>query len=237
MRKLVGIHSVLEAIKVRPKDITKLWVKRENKDSVDVNALVKMASAHKIVPTLVNSSFLDELSRSHQGVGAEVKSSPELDWNQLVNCENSVIVALDGIEDPQNLGAILRTCWLLGAQGILIPGSRSASLTPTVQKIACGGAEHIPVEEHPNLINPLKSLKEMGFWVYGLSEKSKPNIWSVKLPKKIVWVLGSEESGIRSPIQKSCDEFVSIPQTDAAASLNVSVSAAIAIAESLRQTL
>ncbi|HEX4922575.1 MAG TPA: RNA methyltransferase [Bdellovibrionales bacterium] len=149
--------------------------------------------------------------------------------------EKQMLMALDGIEDPQNLGAILRTAWLLGVSGVFLPKGRASPLTAAACKAASGGAEHVPVEIHSNVAVPLKILKDKGFWVFGLSQHGTQSLWKTKIPDKLVWIVGGEASGLRSPSSKLCDELISLPQADADASFNASVAAALAIAETRRQ--
>src|SRR5690606_29125276 len=141
----------------------------------------------------------------------------------------------DQVSDPHNLGAVLRSAWLLKAQAVLVPQDRAVSVTPTVSKVAQGGVEHVPVVEVSPLDQELKRLKDLGFWIFGMSHKATGSLFTMKLPDKVVWVLGAEGSGLRKPVEKACDELISIPQTAADASFNVSVAAGLALAESYRQ--
>ena len=142
---------------------------------------------------------------------------------------------LDGIEDPHNLGAILRTSWLTGVHGVLIPEDRAVGLTPTVHKVACGGVEHVPVEETTNFSNYAEDLKKKGYWIYGLSPRGKKSIFELDLPEKVVWAIGAEDKGMRVTTERLCDELVFIPQSSASASYNASVATAMALTETLRQ--
>ena len=179
--------------------------------------------------------FLNKLVPGHQGVVAHVSEQPELDWEELKTQDQVLLVALDGIEDPHNLGAILRTAWLMKAQGLFVPDARSVALTPAAMKVASGGAEHVPVQIESNLPSLLKSLKDIGFWIFGLSHKAGQDLWDVEYPEKVVWVIGSEGKGMRTPVERACDELVSIPQVSSSASYNASVAAGMALAEVQRQ--
>lgn len=236
MRKVVGIHSCLETLKVRPKKITSLILKKDYSSNPKLVEIFEQAKRNKISSKLVSPQELDKLCEGHQGVALEVSEDPSLDWEQLKKQDKALILALDGLEDPQNLGNIMRSAWLLGVDGVLITEKRSVSLTPSVCKIASGGTEHVPVESFNQLIQPLKDLKELGFWIYGLSEKAEKTLWQEKeFAPKTVLVAGSEMKGMKVQTHKECDILLKIPQKEAQASLNVATSIAISVAEWTRQ--
>ena len=235
MRKVVGLHSVREAMNIRPKAIAKILLKQGWEKSQDLNQIAELAGRIGAKIRTVGIAELDQLSHGHQGVGAEVLETPEINWSAIEKSTHSILLGLDGIEDPQNLGGVIRSAWIFGASGILLPSSRAISMTPVVAKVASGGAEHIPLEIHANLQTPLTHLKNKGFWIFALSEKAEKTIWDLKIPEKIVWVVGAEGSGVRKSTLSACDELVTIPQNFKGASLNAAVSAAIALAETQRQ--
>jgi 23S rRNA (guanosine2251-2'-O)-methyltransferase len=175
------------------------------------------------------------VTSSHQGIVAFSDETPEFNFQELLGRDRATVIVLDEVEDPHNLGAVLRTAWLLGAQAIMTPRLRSALLTATVSKVAQGAAEHVPVSQDSGLLETLKLMKKNGFWMYGLSHKATRDLYQTQVPEKIIWVLGSESSGLRKPIENECDELISIPQNDPQASFNVSVAAALAIGETYRQ--
>ncbi len=123
----------------------------------------------------------------------------------------------------------------MGVEAVLLPSDRAVGLVPTVHKVSCGGVEHVPVIEVPNLSNVLSGLKDKGYWVFGLAAGGKQTMETVKIPEKIVWVLGAEDKGLRTTTERSCDELISIPQSDNAASYNVSVATGVALYETRRQ--
>lgn len=231
MRTVVGYHSCIEVFKVRPKAITSVYLKKDFKESASLQELHDLARKHNRQVRLVSTQELNKLSTGHQGVALDVSESPRLDIESLKKKEQALLIALDGVEDPQNLGSILRSAWLMGADGILITKNRSVGLTPTVCKIASGGAEHVPIEEYNQLIQAFQSLKEEGFWVYGLSEKSSQEIFNVELAPKTILVAGSEMKGLKPQTQKACDELISIPQKQVGPSLNVAISVTLGIYE------
>lgn len=231
----MGIHAVRELLKVRPRAVDQMWIRERYQDHGDLKELVEMAERNRVRVQPHAVGALDKIIGAHQGVIAFTQQQPELDWQDLKTRETAILLALDEVEDPHNLGAVMRTAWLFGAQGILLPEHRSADLSPAVSKVAQGAAEHIPVEKDNALPQQLERLKEMGFWVLGLSHKGKQGLYSLEVPKKVVWVLGSESGGIRKSVEGACDDLIAIPQSNPEASYNVSVAAAVALAETFRQ--
>lgn len=234
-RLAIGLHAVKEILKVRPKSITKFIIKKDWESSKDHVEIVNELKRRSISFEEKSQDFLDKLGTAHQGLACFVSEAPEFKLEDIKNKEQAVVLILDGVEDPHNLGAILRTAWLMGVNGLVIPQDRAVGLTPTVHKVACGAVEHTPVLIVANFSNLIEDLKQSGFWIYGLSGDAKSDIYQLKLPNKIAWILGAEDKGMRTATVKICDELARIPQGDAAASYNVSVSAAIALGETFRQ--
>lgn len=228
----IGVHAVMEALNVRPGEVEKVFVRE---DATDHAEIVQACQRLSVKVEKVPESFLSAFVRQHQNVGAMIKGEPEFEMSSLYELDESKILILDGVEDPQNLGAIMRTAWLMGVQVLILPEFRSVSVTPVVHKVASGGVEHVPVLTVGNFEPILKELKEMGYWVFGLSHKSTQSLHQMKLPAKTVWVLGSEDKGLRVTTERLCDELVSIPQLSANASYNVSVAAGMALFETQRQ--
>jgi 23S rRNA (guanosine2251-2'-O)-methyltransferase len=234
-RLAIGLHAVKEVLKVRPKAISKVLLKKEWASSKDHVEIASEAKRRGVTIEEKSSESLDKLGAAHQGVACFISESPQFKIEEIKIQKQAVILFLDGVEDPHNLGAILRTAWLMGVDGLVIPHDRAVGLTPTAHKVACGGVEHVPVLFVTSFSNLIDELKQDGFWIYGLSGDGKANLYQTRLPNKIAWILGSEDKGMRITTERSCDELITIPQKDAAASYNVSVSAAIALAETFRQ--
>ncbi|MBY0386173.1 RNA methyltransferase [bacterium] len=230
-RWVVGVHACMECLRTHPEAIKEMCF-------LDAQAIKSplwqpFLQKLRVKPTQKSVSFFKELSEfGHQGVALATTFRPEAQKNS----DTSAILFLDGVEDPHNLGAIVRTSWLMGAEQIYISDKNSVKMTPTACKVASGGAEHIPVDEI-HFLSEMKRLKDKGYWIYGFSEKAEKTLYEVELPAKTVLVFGSEEKGIRSPIINECDELLSIPQVQVQASYNVSVSAAIALSEYRRQQI
>lgn len=234
-RCVVGIHATQELLKVRARTIDHLWLRDRYQDHPELNEIFDTAKKAGVKVTLQSPAVLDKVIGSHQGVMAFTQDQPELNWGALKSDNPAVLLALDEVEDPHNLGAVMRTAWLFDAQGILVTEHRSVHLSPAVSKVAQGAAEHIPVERENALPEQLKQLKNMGFWILGLSHKAKQNLFNLEVPEKVVWVLGSESQGLRKSVEGVCDDLISIPQANPEASYNVSVAAAVAMAETFRQ--
>lgn len=234
-RVTLGIHSVREAIRVRPQSVRILGLRDDFARAPQLKELAELAEYSSITIKPLPLKELDQLGSGHQGAAAIVTESPRLEWDALNDKRKCVIVACDGLEDPANLGSVLRSAWLLGATGVLVPQDRSVSLTTAAAKVASGGAEHVPVEVVANLPRELESLREKGFWIFGLAEKGKALAWDTKLPEKIVWVVGSESSGLRITVERACDELVRLPQIESGSSYNAAVATSMALYESARQ--
>jgi len=234
-RQVAGTHAIVELIRTRPKTVQSLLVQNNWKTSADLRDIVDMANKNKIKVEEKPDTALAQFCHSHQGAVAFSNESLEFNYEDLGDQEHGLVVALDGVEDPHNLGAILRTSWLMGVDGIIIPDDRAVGLTATAHKVACGGAEHVPLYRNNQFQQSFDTLKKAGFWVYGLDHKATKTIYDIKFPEKVIIVLGAEDKGLRTTTEKLCDELICIPQLAADASYNVSVSAAMAIAETKRQ--
>lgn len=234
-RQVAGSHAITELIKVRPKSIKQLLLQNNWKTSADLRDLVDLCKTMKLNIEEKSDAELQKICPSHQGAVAFSDHKLEFNYQDSGWKKNELLLALDGVEDPHNLGAIMRTSWLMGVSGIILPADRAVGLTATVHKVACGGVEHVPTVQTNNFAESFKKLKEDGFWVFGMSHKATKTIYDLKMPERVVWVMGAEDKGLRIPTERACDELVSIPQIDANASYNVSVASALALAEAKRQ--
>ena len=234
-RWVVGIHSCFEAVKVRPRAVRELWLREDWSNSQQLKSLHDEASANRIQIRERTQGQLDTVGPGHQGAAIACLESPVLDWKDLEEAETALILILDEIEDPHNLGSILRTAWLTGVSAIFVPADRAVGLTPAVCKVASGGAEHVPVEVESNLSSLMERLKKIGFWTYGLGEGGSRKPWEFQLARKTAWVVGSEVRGLRKPVERACDELVRIPQVASGSSYNAAIACAMALAETCRQ--
>ena len=225
---IVGIHSCLEAIKANYENIECAFASKSFKNIKILNFI----KTKKINLKFVESGFLKKIYPESQGVALKIKKDLEFNESKIYVKDRSIIVVLDGITDPQNLGAMLRTCWLLDVDGVILSKHRSCSLNPTVYKVASGGASYVPVMKTSSIGKEIFNLKGKGYFVYALeNKKGSESIREINFHKKVVLIVGSEGDGIREGILKKSDKIIMIPQKESQASLNASVSLAIALNE------
>ena len=174
-------------------------------------------------------------SPDHQGVVAEVDPYPYADPRALLAGESSLLVALDQVQDPRNLGAVCRSAEFAGAAGVVVPERRSAAITPVACKTSAGAVEHLAVAHVRNLADWLGEAKEAGFWIWGADAEAEAAPWSVDLTGPTVLVLGGEGKGLRPRVADSCDGLVALPRRGSVESLNVSAAATALLFEALRQ--
>jgi 23S rRNA (guanosine2251-2'-O)-methyltransferase len=174
-------------------------------------------------------------SPDHQGIVAEVDPYPYADADRLLEADDALIVALDQIQDPHNLGAVCRSAEAAGAAGVVIPDRRAAAVTPAVAKASAGAVEHLPIACVRNLADWLGHAKESGAWIYGAEANAEAPYSQTDLSGKVVLVLGSEGKGLRPRVAGVCDKLISIPVRGRVASLNVAAAAAAVLFEAVRQ--
>lgn len=226
-RTVVGRHSVMEALKVRPSSVSNLCVSESFESKKWSGEFLALAKRANLKVQVQKEKYFNKLAQVSQGVSCEVHADPE--WPDQKS-EKLFFLALDGVEDPHNFGAILRTAWLMGVDGVLLLDKESAPMTPTVCKVASGGVEHVPIMRVKNLKNEIADLKDKGFWSYALAvDENAQSIKDVVKSEKTILIAGAEENGIRPTLIKSSDFKVYIPQADAGASFNVSVSVAVGV--------
>lgn len=230
-RLVIGYNSCLETLKVRPKDVVNITYDAKNLP----HEIQDFVNKYNIKTKKTSKIELDKLGSGHQGLALEVKSSPDFTFSSQLE-KSKLILFLDEIEDPQNLGAIIRTSWLMQVDVIFIPNQGSANLnSPVVNKVASGGAEYVPVIE-THFPSTVEQIKEAGFWCYGLGESASKSFYEIKFPPKSAFFLGNEGKGLRKTTTNLCDEMCFIPQVKTGSSYNVSVATAIVLAEFKRQT-
>ncbi|MGO1468561.1 MAG: 23S rRNA (guanosine(2251)-2'-O)-methyltransferase RlmB [Tissierella sp.] len=237
---VIGRNPVLELLKTE-KEIDKIYVlKGDRKGSI--KKILGKAKDKNIVIQEVNKSKLDELSEGkvHQGVAALVtgfkySTIEDIFEKAKVLDENPFIVILDEIEDPHNLGAIIRTCECAGVHGVIIPKRRSARVNQTVYKSSAGAVNHVLVSEVTNISKTIEILKDKGLWIYGADLKGKNYYYKESLTGAVGLVIGNEGKGISRIVSEKCDVLIRIPMFGNISSLNASTSAAILIYEVVRQ--
>jgi 23S rRNA (guanosine2251-2'-O)-methyltransferase len=234
-----GWQPVLEALEIAPEAARRLVV--SNRRRRDVEKLLAVAERHGVSVEWVEPPDLDALcgNGNHQGVALEGREFAYQDFevwlSELSVKPRATVLMLDQIQDPNNLGAILRTAAACGVAGVILPERRAALVTPAVIKASAGQALRVPVAQVVNVARALEQLKEVGFWVLGAATRAGQAPWEVKLPEKVVVVLGSEGAGMRRLVEEACDLKVSLPLAPGVESLNVSVAGAMLLYEVVRQ--
>lgn len=228
MAVLIGVHPIAEALRAK-RPLERILVAR-GAGGHRLQEIIDLARGTGTPVRFEDRGALDRLAgvKSHQGVvalGAEKKYA-EL---EEIAPTAELLVVLDGVEDPHNLGAIIRTAHAAGAGAVIIAERRAAGLTETVAKAAAGALEHLPVVRAVNISQTLRSLKQEGYFVYGLDEKGDQTFDSVDWPKRTVIVMGAEGKGLHDLVKKNCDALVRIPMAGKIASLNVSVATGIVL--------
>ncbi len=230
-----GKHSVYEALSSE-RAINRIWCTSEIFSSDKFYLLLKDFKSKGVLIEEVSWNRLSQLTygASHQGIALQLACSETISLEQLIdlskhNCANPIIIALDGITDPHNVGAIIRSAEAFDCKGIIIPQRRSAGLTGTVAKVAAGALEHLQVSRVVNLNRALEELKKNGFLVVGLSGDGQLSISNFLEKVPMVVIIGSEDKGISLLTQKKCDYLLSIPLKGKTSSLNASVAAAISL--------
>ena len=238
MQVIYGIHPVAETLK-DVGEIEKVFLTRGDRRS-GVREITNLASQRKIPVVFTDREHLDTVAgtRHHQGAVCICEDFRYTDIDTvLAGCgskRNVLFVILDGITDPQNLVALIRTASCFGASGLVIPVDRAASVTSSVIKASAGAALHLPVARVVNIARAIERLKEEGFWIYGTGAGYEQEISSPEYSGRVGLVLGSEGKGIRQLVRKKCDVLVSIPMSGIIDSLNVSVAGGICLYEITR---
>jgi 23S rRNA (guanosine2251-2'-O)-methyltransferase len=239
MESIYGINPVREALKSRGKAIQYVAVARERHDD-RLQKLIEECKHAGVGVRLITRQDLDRLAGNggHQGVVAVTAGKKYCDVDALLTKrrgEHALIVVLDGVEDPHNLGAILRTADAAGVDGVVIPERRAASVTGTVAKASAGASEHLPLAKVTNISRTLEELKAHNIWTIGLDERAPQSYDSLDYKMDCALVLGGEGKGVHDLVRKHCDFLVSIPMLGKVPSLNVSVAGAIVLYEIVRQ--
>jgi 23S rRNA (guanosine2251-2'-O)-methyltransferase len=237
-----GMNAVQEALRVNARRLETIWV-AEGKAGRRLGEVLALAAACGTPVEIVPEPRLTEASgtSAHQGIVAFPALSPLLTLDRLITQLTTrpaipPLALLDGVKDPRNLGAIMRSAAAFGIGGIVIPGRRAVGLTGTVAKVAAGGLDYVLVAEVTNLSQSIERLKRQGFWVIGSDEQAEATCHSFVYPSPLALVFGEEESGISPLVKRHCDALVRIPVCGPLHSLNVAVAAAILFYEVMMQT-
>ncbi len=238
-----GLHAVRHALLQSADKVTEIWVQEGKQESKNIKTL--LASAGSIPVHSVPKQTLDKLAEfgRHQGIALRQQKHPpglQVDLEDLlVDAYKSkpLFLILDGVQDPHNLGACLRTADAAGVKAVILPRDRAVGVTASVRKVASGAAENLPIIEVTNLARTLRQIRDAGVWVVGTSDRAEQTIYQLDLDRPLALAMGAEGMGIRENTRKQCDAIVRLPMQGVVESLNVSVATGICLYEVLRQRL
>lgn len=238
---LAGPHAILEALRAGRRRLRRILLARQDVAGI-TESVLELARARALPVELRSRAELDRLvpGAVHQGIVADAEPFPYVSQEELVararrGNEPGFLVVLDGIQDPQNLGGIIRTVDAAGAHGLILPRDRAASVTPAAVRVSAGATEHVSVARVTNLAAFLEWVKGEGFWVVGADSNTGRDLYTVDLTNPLALVIGSEGRGLRPLVKRRCDLLVRIPVRGRVASLNASAAAAICLFEVVRQ--
>ncbi|HLU22574.1 MAG TPA: 23S rRNA (guanosine(2251)-2'-O)-methyltransferase RlmB [Bacillaceae bacterium] len=236
---IAGKNPIIEALKSE-RDINKIWI-AEGAQKGQMQVILKLAKQNDVLVQYVPRQKIDQLSKeNHQGVIAQVAAYQYAEIDDMFNLaaekgEDPFFLILDELEDPHNLGSILRTADAVGVHGIIIPKRRAVGLTATVAKLSTGAIEYIPVVKVTNIARTIEELKERGIWVFGTDAKGSQDYRRMDVTMPMALVIGSEGKGIGRLVREKCDFLVHLPMSGHVTSLNASVAAALLMYEVYRK--
>lgn len=240
LEKIYGVHAVEALLRHHPKRVKQIWL-AEGRSDPRVQTLIELASENRVAVGQAERREMDAwVEGVHQGVVAEV--SPSQVWGEAMLDElldrtegAPLLLVLDGVTDPHNLGACLRSADAAGALAVIVPKDKSATLTPVVRKVACGAAEVIPLVAVTNLARTLEKLQQRGLWVVGTAGEAEVSIYDQDLTGPTILIMGAEGKGMRRLTREHCDYLVKLPMAGSVSSLNVSVATGVCLFEAQRQ--
>ena len=243
-----GLHAAQSAVETHPERIKEVVLLKGRQDN-RMNRLLDLVRAQDVKFRLVNREDFDRILQKHelmegrhQGVLVQTLAAPvlkEADLEEMLDALTvpPLLLILDGVTDPHNIGACLRSCDAAGAHGLIVPKDKSASLTPAAVKVASGATDTVPFFAVTNLARTLEALKSRGIWIYGAAGEAESSVYQTPLTGPIALVMGAEGSGLRRLTRETCDGLVYIPMAGQVSSLNVSVAAGVCLFEVVRQRL
>ncbi|MDV7211592.1 23S rRNA (guanosine(2251)-2'-O)-methyltransferase RlmB [Azotobacter beijerinckii] len=240
LERIYGVHAVEALLRHHPRRVKQLWL-AEGRQDPRAQVLLELARQARVPVGQRERRELDEWAEGvHQGVVAEV--SPSQVWGEsmldelLDRCEGPpLLLVLDGVTDPHNLGACLRTADAAGVQAVIVPKDKSATLNATVRKVACGAAEVVPLVAVTNLARTLEKLRQRGLWTVGTAGEVEQELYGLDLRGPTVLIMGAEGKGMRRLTREHCDYLVRLPMVGSVSSLNVSVATGVCLFEAVRQ--
>lgn len=238
-RMIYGFHAVLGKLRRDPEGVFEVYLSSERQD-VRTRDVVQVAESQGVRLIMADGERLDRMvgTRRHQGVVARVDARHrELKLADVLEglAENALLLVLDGVQDPHNLGACLRVADAVGAHAIVAPKDRAVGLTATAIKVASGAADTVPYITVTNLARSLREMKDAGIWVVGADGEAEKSVFEVDQTRPVAWVMGAEGDGLRRLTRETCDELARVPMLGSVESLNVSVASGVCLFEARRQ--
>lgn len=239
---IYGIHAVKAVLEREPERFIEAYVLKGRQDDRLMPILNDLQVCGVSIQQMTRKTLDDKAQgANHQGIIARVKAAKQLNENDidaiLAQHESPLLLVLDGVTDPHNLGACLRNADAAGVAAIIVPKDRSAPLNATVSKVACGAAEVVPLIRVTNLARTMRTLQEQGIWFVGTAGEATHDIYQAKLTGPLAIVMGAEGDGMRRLTRETCDDLIKIPMAGSVSSLNVSVASGICLFEAVRQRL
>ncbi|MCX4027610.1 23S rRNA (guanosine(2251)-2'-O)-methyltransferase RlmB [Endozoicomonas sp. SM1973] len=237
---VIGVHAVQALLEQHPEQVIELNIQQVKKLPDRLVKLTELAHQYGVRVSYPDKAFFRDIAGVHQGVLAKVKPITAAGEKELAGFLQGLnhaplLLILDGVTDPHNLGACLRTADAAGVDAVIIPKDKSAGLNTTVRKVACGAAETMPLFSVTNLARTLKLVQELGIWIVGTAGESEQTVYDVELSGAIALVMGAEGKGMRRLTREYCDYLVNIPMAGTVSSLNVSVATGVCLFEAVRQ--
>ncbi|MDI9246208.1 23S rRNA (guanosine(2251)-2'-O)-methyltransferase RlmB [Marinobacter sp. CHS3-4] len=239
---IFGWHAFEAVLKREPQRLLRVWIQTGRQDK-RVKSVTEALDSHGVAWEVVHRRELDKrVAGVHQGVVAQVSESREWSEDDLLQSlagqdAAPFLLILDGVTDPHNLGACLRTADAVGVQAVIVPKDKSASLSPTVRKVACGAAETVPLVRVTNLARFMRTLQDDGVWLIGTAGEANSTLYQADFKGPVALVMGAEGKGMRRLTREHCDLLINIPMLGHVDSLNVSVATGVCLYEALRQRL
>ncbi|KOO16160.1 23S rRNA methyltransferase [Vibrio xuii] len=239
---IYGIHAVKAVLEREPERFIEAFVLKGRQDDRLMPILNDLQVCGVSIQQMTRKT-LDDKARgaNHQGIMARVKPAKQLNENDLDDIlakhDAPLLLVLDGVTDPHNLGACLRNADAAGVAAVIVPKDKSANITATVSKVACGAAESVPLVRVTNLARTMRSLQEQGIWFVGTAGEATHDIYQAKLTGPLAIVMGAEGDGMRRLTRETCDDLIKIPMAGSVSSLNVSVASGVCLFEAVRQRL
>ncbi|MBR9875748.1 23S rRNA (guanosine(2251)-2'-O)-methyltransferase RlmB [Vibrio sp. J1-1] len=239
---IYGIHAVKAVLEREPERFIEAYVLKGRQDDRLLPILNDLQVCGVSIQQMTRKTLDDKAQgANHQGIIARVKAAKQLNENDidaiLAKHESPLLLVLDGVTDPHNLGACLRNADAAGVAAIIVPKDRSAPMNATVSKVACGAAEVVPLIRVTNLARTMRTLQEQGIWFVGTAGEATHDIYQAKLTGPLAIVMGAEGDGMRRLTRETCDDLIKIPMAGSVSSLNVSVASGICLFEAVRQRL